>query len=162
MFCPDCQNFLVITDLIEETEKKLAENNGSVIISSDYDIESIEETTNTTKNNKNSKKMNDDEINVFDKSYYYCNNCGYTNTIKNNTIIYNKKTNQIDNEIIKKNYLNYKHDNTLPTTKNYNCINKKCETHNKPEIKNAIFYRNSLNNYTLIYVCSICDSFWKN
>jgi hypothetical protein len=161
MFCPDCQNFLVITDLIEETEKKLADNNISTIISSDYDLES-EEAINTTKNNKNQKKINDDEINVFDKSYYYCNNCGYTDTIKNNTIIYNKKTNQIDNEIIKKNYLNYKYDNTLPTTKNYNCINEKCKTHKNPEIKNAVFYRNSLVNYNLIYVCSVCDSFWKN
>ena len=52
MFCPDCQNFLVITDLVEETEKKLNDANLSTINSSDYDIESVEETTNT-KNNKN-------------------------------------------------------------------------------------------------------------
>jgi aspartate carbamoyltransferase regulatory subunit len=56
--------------------------------------------------------------------------------------------------------MNYVNDNTLPRTKNYNCINQNCSTHINPEIKMAVFYRHK-GSYNIRYICKICDKYWN-
>ena len=46
------------------------------------------------------------------------------------------------------------HNHTLPRTKNYTCLNKKCKTHNDESIKEAVFFR-ELNSYKVKYVCTV-------
>jgi hypothetical protein len=101
------------------------------------------------KNKKNNKNI------VSNKNYYfYCNNCGFNVDIKPQTLIYSNITTNIDN-----NFLNYKHDKTLPKTKNYTCVNEKCTTHKNPLTKEATFYRID-KTYDIRYICHICDSYW--
>ena len=171
MFCPDCENFMVITDVLnnnnnndnnnDNNNNNNNNNNNSELLSSDYDdIETDNELqTNVKKKKSMSSELKSEDI--VKKAYYYCNNCGYNEIIKNNTIIFNTRSEQNDNVIVKQHYLNFKYDNTLPISKKYNCINNDCKTHKNPELKHAVFYRNKINKYNLIYVCSVCDSFWN-
>jgi len=96
------------------------------------------------KNQKVSKVGNVNS--TFKQSYFYCKNCGYNE--KMTEAIYNP------------NFLNNKNDSTLPSTKNYTCINDKCKTHSEPIIKKAVFYRQP-NTYGLTYICCVCDNYWN-
>ena len=100
---------------------------------------------------KNPKYKN---INKEKEYYYYCDNCGFNTKIPPKTLIYSNKTTEID-----KNFINYKYDNTLPKSKNYNCPNDKCKTHLDVSLKEATFYRIN-NTYNLRYICHSCDTFW--
>jgi hypothetical protein len=98
---------------------------------------------------KNSKKLVSSKI-----YYFYCDNCGFNKEIPPKTLIYSNTTTEIDN-----NFINNKYDDTLPKTKNYNCVNDKCKTHKDPSIKEATFYRIN-NTYNIRYICHICDTYW--
>jgi hypothetical protein len=102
--------------------------------------------------NKNSNKVNKD-------SYFYCKNCGYYKKIPPGMFIFSRGSDK-KNDSYNHQFLNYKFDQTLPTTKNYNCINDKCNTHNNPSIKKSVFYRKS-NTYNIQYICLVCDSYWN-
>lgn len=150
MFCPECENFMIITDSINIKQEE------KDIVSSDYDDVSITEDSN------NVEEDNNTNIEQRSNAYYYCNNCGHHNNIPNETTIFNLKDKIIDKEIITNTYLNLKNDNTLPFTKRYNCINKDCSTHKNPETKKAVFYRQNKNTYNLKYICTICNYYWSN
>lgn len=93
------------------------------------------------------------------ESYYYCKSCGFHKKIPNHEFIFSRgNENKIE---INNNFKNYIHDNILPKTKNYNCINSNCPTHKKPSIKMAVFYRHN-GTYNVRYICKICNSFWDN
>ena len=96
----------------------------------------------------------------FNNTYFYCKCCGYNEIIKNKSFIYSKNFNN-DEDIYNCNFKEYINDNTLPSTKKYNCINPTCETHKNPSIKKATFYRFN-KSYKLRYICSICNSYWFN
>ena len=93
------------------------------------------------------------------KSYFYCKSCGYNEKIPNKKFIFSRG-NENKNEIVNYNFMNYVNDNTLPRTKNYNCINQNCSTHINPEIKMAVFYRHK-GSYNIRYICKICDKYWN-
>ena len=93
-------------------------------------------------------------------AYFYCKNCGFNFKIKNETFIFSRNKNN-DNELFNTNILLNKYDSTLPYTKDYTCINKKCPTHTNSNIKKATFYRKN-NTYNIKYICTVCDSFWNN
>lgn len=93
------------------------------------------------------------------ESYFYCKSCGYHVKIPDRKFIFsrgNENKNKITN-----NFINYTHDNTLPKTKKYNCINSNCPTHKNPSIKLAVFYRH-LGTYNIRYICKVCNKFWDN
>lgn len=92
------------------------------------------------------------------ESYFYCKSCGYYEKIPNKKFIFSRG-NENKNESYNYNFLNYKNDDTLPRTKNYNCINSNCPSHKNPNSKLAVFYRHS-GSYNIRYICTICDKFW--
>jgi hypothetical protein len=91
--------------------------------------------------------------------YYFCQKCGYSEKLKPQTLIFSNVTDNSLRNIINDNYEYLKYDNTLPRTRNYNCHNKKCETHKNKNIKEAIFYR-QYNSYITSYVCTVCNTKW--
>lgn len=92
-------------------------------------------------------------------SYYYCRTCGYTELIPDKQFIFSRGDEKND-DFYNYKFKNYIHDNTLPRTKKYNCINDKCSTHQNPSSKYAVFYRQK-NSYNIRYICGICESFWN-
>lgn len=92
------------------------------------------------------------------KSYFYCKSCGYNEKIPNQKFIFSRG-NENKNEIYNYNFMNFVNDNTLPRTKNYNCINSICSTHVNPELKMAVFYRHK-DSYNIRYICKVCNKYW--
>ena len=92
------------------------------------------------------------------KSHFYCKSCGYNEKIPNQKFIFSRG-NENKNEIFNYNFMNFINDNTLPRTKNYNCINSNCATHSNPKVKMAVFYRHK-DSYNVRYICKICNKYW--
>jgi len=92
-------------------------------------------------------------------SYFYCKSCGYNEKIPNRQFIFSRGNEKKD-DFYNYRFLNYIHDNTLPRSKNYNCINDKCSTHQNPSSKLAVFYRQK-GSYNVRYICTICNNFWN-
>jgi len=108
---------------------------------------------------KNQKMpKNNEKINHKD-SYFYCKKCGYNEIIPPKTFIFSRNKDKNNNQISNSKISNYKYDNTLPFSKNFNCINKDCTTHKEPEKKKAVFYRIP-DSYIVRYICTSCDSNW--
>lgn len=92
-------------------------------------------------------------------SYFYCKSCGYFEKIPPKQFIFSRGDEKKD-DTYNQSFINYKYDNTLPYSRNYNCINDKCVTHKKPELKMAVFYRQK-ESYNVRYICTLCDSYWN-
>jgi len=97
--------------------------------------------------------------NITKESFNYCKTCGYYEKIKNKSCIFSRGNEKKDDSYNIK-FIDYKYDNTLPSTKKYVCINDKCTTHNNPKLKSAVFFRQK-DSYNIRYICSVCDSFWN-
>lgn len=104
------------------------------------------------------KKTKQSDNNVNKDSYYYCKSCGYNEIIPPKQFIFSRGDEKND-DFYNYRFINYVHDNTLPKTKNYNCINEKCSTHSNPSLKMATFYRQN-DSYNVRYICNICNNFW--
>jgi len=104
---------------------------------------------------KNTKQTS----NIQKESYFYCKSCGYNKKIPNKQFIFSRGDEKKD-DFYNYRFIDYINDNTLPKTKNYNCINEKCTTHKNPSIKLAVFYRQK-DSYNVRYVCSVCKSYWN-
>jgi hypothetical protein len=94
-------------------------------------------------------------------AFFLCPNCGYYEKIKPKTLIYSKTVDRQDQDILLEDYSDMCNDPTLPRTKSYNCQNKKCITHSKPEKKEAVFFRLH-NSFKLVYVCCACEAGWNH
>jgi hypothetical protein len=106
---------------------------------------------------KNKTKQSD---NIAGKdSYYYCKSCGYNEIIPPGQFIFSRGDEKND-DFYNYRFRNYIHDNTLPRSKKYNCINDKCPTHENPSLKLAVFYRQK-KSYNVRYICTICNNFWN-
>ncbi len=98
-------------------------------------------------------------------NYFACNHCGFFEIIPPKTIIFSQK---MDSEspdttsFITEDYKYMIYDNTLPRTKNYTCKNQQCKTHKTPNLKDAVFFRENIINHQLIYMCAVCEHYWKN
>jgi len=101
----------------------------------------------------------DKESKHIQQMYFICKNCGNTETIKEGTNIISRTSNT---DSIKEDSFNAKEYlamNILPHTRQYNCINDKCESHKIPEKKSAVFMRLH-NSYKIRYICETCESAW--
>ena len=92
-------------------------------------------------------------------SYFYCKSCGYNEKIPDKQFIFSRGDEKKD-DLYNYRFINYIHDNTLPRSKKYNCINEKCQTHQNPSLKLAVFYRQK-GTYNVRYICTICNNFWN-
>lgn len=106
-----------------------------------------------------------DNINNSTNAYYHCKNCSYFKQIPIGTIVLNR----INNNLMTKSTVNINklknktHSKINAFTRNYICINEKCETNNKnsPKDKEAIMYRMP-DGMQVYYTCTICNTVWKN
>ena len=129
-----------------QTFNKLSSNQKTLVINR------ILEKIPKNKTNKTDSIANKD-------SYFYCKSCGYNEKIPPKQFIFSRGDEKKD-DIYGSRFINYKYDNTLPYSKKYNCINNNCPTHTKPELKMAVFYRQS-GSYNIKYICTICDNYWN-
>lgn len=91
--------------------------------------------------------------------YFVCKNCGNTESVKEGTTIISRTSNT---ELAREDSFNpkeYLAMNVLPHTRQYNCINEKCESHKNPDKKSAVFMRLS-NSYKMRYICETCETAW--
>ena len=95
---------------------------------------------------KNKTKQADNITNR--DSYFYCKSCGYNEIIPPRQFIFSRGDEKND-DFYNYRFRNYIHDNTLPKSKKYNCINDNCPTHDNPSLKLAVFYRQK-NSYNTI------------
>ena len=91
---------------------------------------------------------------------FNCRNCGFKLNIERTILLYklDYKSND-DNSFLEKNVI-YSNDPALPRTKDYTCKNESCVTHKKPNLKEAVFYRDN-DTYNLSYICAVCNFGWK-
>jgi hypothetical protein len=109
---------------------------------------------------KNQKVPKNTDIVSGKDSYFYCKNCGYNEKIPERMFIFSRSGENSNEDNYNTKFINFKYDNTLPTTKKYNCINNKCKTHKEPILKKAVFYRNG-GTYAVRYICTVCDYYWN-
>ena len=89
-----------------------------------------------------------------------CHNCGTEEDIINGTCLYSKNNDENIKNI--KDYSYMKDSEIVPRTTNYICNNKKCITHKKPKLREAIFFKEKKNNYNIIYLCLVCNENWNH
>jgi hypothetical protein len=100
-------------------------------------------------------------------AYYFCKNCMYSKIIEAGSLIVSRVGGSKDLTTTK--YVNFNklknriHSKSLPITRNYICINDKCDTHktdkNKKD-KEAVFYRLGTS-MQVWYTCKACGSYWQ-
>ena len=98
------------------------------------------------------------------KLTYYCRQCGHTDNILavdsvcvSKVIV--KSGEQKFNHIINK-YT--KLDPTLPRVSKILCPNSSCETNTKDVEREIIYIRYDNTQMSYVYLCSTCDTSWKN
>jgi hypothetical protein len=109
---------------------------------------------------KNQKIPKNNEVFMGKDSYFYCKNCGYNEKIPERMFIFSRTGENSTSDSYDTKFVNFKYDNTLATTKKYNCINKECKTHKEPLLKKAVFYRPGAT-YAVRYICKVCDYYWN-
>ncbi|BCS82952.1 putative DNA-dependent RNA polymerase subunit rpb9 [Cotonvirus japonicus] len=91
------------------------------------------------------------------KAYFICKYCKNYRPINAGTVIYTKNYDTNEESGIE-NYDHFVYDQTLPRTKNYICKNDDCETHENPNLKEAVLTKNSGDQ--IIYICTVCTTHW--
>jgi hypothetical protein len=105
--------------------------------------------------------MIDDMINSDEKTtaFMVCQNCGYTEPIKQRSCILTKITEGSNNTydyINETVFRNKTFMNTMPRTKDFICSNKTCSMQANKIQPEAIFIRRNKHTYETIYVCCHC------
>ena len=88
----------------------------------------------------------------------FCQGCGFK-TNSNKTLI-SQNSYSKSNIATFGSRKNYVYDPTLARTTKYLCPNDKCETHQSPDKKEAIFFVEG-NNLKHIFICKACQTEWK-
>lgn len=173
-FCPNCSYLFDISKSgnIEDNKTILSKITDIFEKIENNENLSLYKTTITkedlTKNKKYLKlnekqKENINELykeNLTTNAEFKCNNCNFIKPITETIILYQINN---DNKIIKIKDLDENkllcNDPLLPRTHDYICKNNKCNTHKKPELKEAVFYKDK-NIYKTNYICCICYYNW--
>jgi len=95
-------------------------------------------------------------------AFMICKKCYYHKKLTDLTLIFSKSS---DNEVVVyENTFSFpylKHNHLHPRTRNYKCKNVECPTHKDSNIREAILYKGD-NQFELTYICTVCDTWWKN
>lgn len=187
MGCPKCGNILNISKKIPEYNKD-EQSGGSKEIDIDnfindvlednynnitnYDLEDIQQSesyislTSENKqiiNNALTNKTQKNDKQKKNRAYYVCGeNCRYFTEIMSKTKIYEKYPEQDSLDATLYNINDKKYDQTCFRTKEYKCPNSSCDTHKTPKNKEAIFYRINDKSYQLRFICTSCNTNWRN
>jgi hypothetical protein len=102
------------------------------------------------------------ESTSLNKAYYVCSNCLYSCAIEPCALISSKASNNISKYYVNsEKFQNYIYNPALPRTRNYICVNKECESHKDHNLREAVFYRQCVNNLQIWYTCCACKNYWK-
>lgn len=110
---------------------------------------------------KINKILNKDDSDNATSAFYVCNNCSYTEKIRDGELIISRSS---DDNMNKDIYFNKKQKNfffsdVLPYQRGYKCRNKDCSTH-KGKVGAVQFFREPDSTH-LWYVCQVCRETWK-
>ena len=170
-FCPNCNNVFDITKSQYDTKKtgganisqssksNAADNryqhsinkpNEEILINDDQDkfTSEILRQKQISENNTTKSAGN---------AYFICNNCGFSRPIDKQTLIFSKTSNDISQNYSTSDFKDMLYSDILPRTRRYYCPNTKCESHNKPEKKEASFFRMN-NTFKVKYICHACGN----
>ena len=98
------------------------------------------------------------------KLNYYCRHCGHSDDTLNMDSVCVSKT-QVKSGEQKFNHIINKYtklDPTLPRINKILCPNAGCETNTKDTPREIIYIRYDNTQMSYVYLCSMCDTVWKN
>lgn len=179
-FCPKCNYSFDVSkssslddendmkkklDNVESAIKRLELNKDMTDYIPTFTIEQLEENAEYAKLSDDMKEKLKKGLFGKNESYggiiFKCNNCNYKKKIKETIKLYQLNVDSVysvyrsveDNKLLAMNPI-------YPRTKNYTCKNINCITHKKPDLKEAVFFREK-DSYLTNYVCTVCFSNWK-
>lgn len=88
-------------------------------------------------------------------AHHICRSCNFSEPIKTGTVIYTRRYGSETGTSEMEDYSHLIHSNILPRSKNYECKNPKCETHNDINLREAVITKNSKDR--TVYVCCVCQ-----
>lgn len=104
------------------------------------------------------KNIENETSNVF----IVCKNCSYSEKLIKRTLVLNKMSKHITNEVIDQSKYKYmKELDVLPHTRDYICKNKSCQTHKDYKLRDAKWFRPIQDSYQTYYICCVCDTVWN-
>jgi hypothetical protein len=174
-FCPLCNYLFDITKSSISTQKDTRKEVDKIVdlfklIEENKDLtkyKAVFDKNELLKNKKYQKMTDVEKLNIkqiFDDILDYgaifkCNRCGNIENIVDTTLLFQISLNNNKQiKTIKENKL-LCNNPILPRTKDYNCKNINCETHNNENIKEAVFYKDK-NSYKINYICCVCNFGW--
>jgi hypothetical protein len=184
-YCPKCLNIYNITKSVKSFEQsggaklddiieKILDNEEIDDIKIDEDdlnqlnkLDSFKKLQNKQKdyvynylNDKiQKKKTTNKDDKLAKKMYFICKNCGNNEPVKEGSMIISRQTNKELSNEAGFNAKEYLHMNILPRTRQYNCVNDKCDSHKNADKKSAVFMRVN-NTYKIRYICEACETTW--
>lgn len=181
-FCPKCSYSLdlkksaIINNktVVAPTKKVLAKSvtAGIKLIKEGIDPLTIKPSFTKTQmtKNKNYGKLKEDEklkmIEIFEQSggasgaMFLCNNCGWIKNIDSTIKLYTFESKDNTTQLSPNEYFMIFNNPILSRTKDYTCKNKVCETHKKPEKKEAVFFHDG-KTLQVKYICGTCYNAWN-
>lgn len=112
-----------------------------------------------SKLSKHVEKMDD-----VTSAYWICKNCKFSKGIENGALVLSRISTESSAEYINfDKFKNRVYSKILPITRNYICINDKCDTNKKGadrKPREAVFFRTN-GNMQVWYACKVCTSYWK-
>ena len=157
-----------LSDIIKKIVKDETITNDELDILKNTKLSEIKEFQELDKNKKNlvQEKLTEKLDNNI-SAHWICKNCLFTKPIDKGTQILSRISSEITtissvstSENLDK-FKNKAYSKILPLTRNYNCVNKNCDTYKKNVPKEAVFYR-IYGTMQTWYTCRICNNYWKN
>jgi DNA-directed RNA polymerase subunit M/transcription elongation factor TFIIS len=110
---------------------------------------------------KINKILNKDDSDTATSAFYVCNNCSYTEKIKDKELIISRSsdTNMNKDIYFKEKLKNYYFSDVLPYQRGYKCRNKNCATHTNTT--GAVQFFREPDSTHLWYICQVCHETWK-
>ena len=90
---------------------------------------------------------------------FLCNNCDWMKEIDSTIKLYTFDNNENTTQLSPNEYLMIFNNPILSRTKDYSCKNKNCESHKKPDLKEAVFFHNG-KTLEVRYICGVCYNSW--
>lgn len=102
-----------------------------------------------------------DQVGGSNVAMFSCNNCNWSEDLNQTVRLYSYSKDDKVVKVLDSEYLMIFNNPIYSRTKDYTCKNSECVTHKKPELKEAVFYRDN-NSLVVKYVCGKCLNSWES
>lgn len=92
-----------------------------------------------------------------EKAYFKCKNCGFLKPISDETLIFSRVSTDIAQSYATSDFKDMVYSDILHRTRKYDCPNDKCESHQTPSKREAVFFRRN-NTFKVTYICTTCHT----